>query len=52
MKLDEALAVMLYLQHAQRGEHEDRVYGEAWRVICDEADKVIKAHVPDLRLNR
>jgi len=37
MKLDEALAVYLYLQHARRGPEEERDFKAAWDVICDHA---------------
>jgi hypothetical protein len=40
MKLDEALAVYLYLHRRSPGDRtreEDRVFEEAWRVICTTA---------------
>lgn len=42
MKLDEALAVWAYMQHQYKPSASAKLASdEAWRVICEEANKVI-----------
>lgn len=43
MTINEALAIYAYLQHVPPGKRDEKIFSEAWGIICQYAEPAIRA---------